>query len=57
MNAIVRLVEYMQRRREEKLGRPLSRSEQLRFRLVAALLITSPLIFVVIVGSVRAIWQ
>ena len=55
MNAIVRLVEYLQRRREEKLGRALSRSEQLRFRLVAALLITSPLIFVVIVGSVRAI--
>ncbi len=55
MNLIARFVEDKQAERERELGRPLTRVEQLRFRLRWALIITSPLIFVVVVGTIRAI--
>jgi len=55
MNLIAHFVEDKQAEREKELGRPLTRSEQLRFRLRWGLLITSPLILVVIVGAIRAI--
>ncbi len=55
MNLIATFVAAKQAEREKELGRPLTRSEQLRFRLRWGLFITSPLIFIVMVGTIRAI--
>ncbi len=55
VDSIARFVEDKQAERERELGRPLTRSEQLRFRLRWGLIITSPLILIVVVGTIRAI--
>jgi len=55
MNHIARFVEDKQGERERELERPLTRAEQLRFRLRWGLIISSPLIFIVVVGTIRAI--
>lgn len=55
MDLIARFVERQQEKRERALGRSLTRAEQLRLRLRWALVITSPLILIVIVGSIRAL--
>ncbi len=55
MDLIARFVERQQAKREAALGRPLTRHEQHLFRLMWGLIITSPLILVVIIGSIRAL--
>ncbi len=55
MDLIARFVERKQEEREAALGRPLTRQEQHLFRLMWGLLITSPLILLVLVGTIRAV--
>jgi hypothetical protein len=55
MDLIARFVERQQAMREAALGRALTPAEQRLFRLMWGLLITSPLILVVIIGTIRAV--